>query len=100
VTLGSGIRIWVSVQKTGPITNTVTSEPAGIACDGMCGQDFAYGSVVTLTANLNTSGSFTGWQGACTGQDPCVLHLNAAAALSVTAPFQSELRVFLPLVRQ
>ncbi len=68
----------VSFTAGNPGTNTITSSPAGISCDGVngCTSMFKYGSSVQLTANPDpTTGRFNGWtSGACSGQgSPCTI---------------------------
>ena len=57
---------------------TVVTDPAA--------QNYAPGTVVTLTATPKTGSPWVGWSGACTGTDPtCVLTIKADT--SVTAVF-------------
>jgi len=70
----------LSVTVSG--SGTVTSDPAGIACSSSCSATFGGGTVVTLTP---TSGSFTGWGGACSGTGSCEVRMNKDR--SVTASF-------------
>ncbi len=75
----------LSVNKTGTGTGTVTSSPAGINCGVDCGEPYASGTVVTLTATPDAGSTFTGWSGDCTGTGTCVVTMSAAR--SVTASF-------------
>ena len=68
----------ISISGSG----TVTSDPAGLSCSSTCSATFGGGTVVTLTP---TSGSFTGWDGACTGAGTCEIRMNRDR--SVTASF-------------
>jgi hypothetical protein len=63
----------LSVEKTGP--GAVSSSPAGIACESICGGWFPYGTRVTLTAAPDTHAIFTSWLGACASErtDTCTL---------------------------
>ncbi len=54
VLLGSGI-------------GTVTSNPAGIVCGGLCEALFADGATVTLFARPDEDSQFVGWGGDCAG---------------------------------
>jgi hypothetical protein len=73
----------LSVSVTG--SGTVTSSPAGINCPSTCSANFAQGTQVTLTATPASGFGFSGWDGACSGPDNCVLTMNTAQ--SVTATF-------------
>ncbi len=68
----------LSVSKSGTGTGTVTNSPTGTT--------FNAGTLVSLTAAADTSSTFTGWTGACSGAtNPCSVTMNANAA--VTAAF-------------
>jgi subtilisin family serine protease len=73
----------VSVNGTG--AGTVTSQPSGISCPGVCGATFDSGIALTLTAIADSSSTFTGWSVACTGTSDCIVTMNDAK--SVTAAF-------------
>ena len=60
----------------------------GIDCGADCGESYAQGSVITLTATPAAGSTFTGWSGACTGTGNCVVTMNAAQ--SVTATFDTQ----------
>ncbi len=87
----------VKASFTGPLTltvkntsvskgkGTVTSNPAGIDCGTSCKYNFAYKSGVTLTAQAEPNSTFSGWSGACTGVDLCVVTMDKAK--TVTAKF-------------
>jgi hypothetical protein len=53
----------------------VTSNPPGIDCTADCAEDYAQGTVVTLTATPAPGWSFTGWSGACRGNESCVIDM-------------------------
>jgi cysteine-rich repeat protein len=78
----------LAVTKAGNGTGTVTSAPTGINCGTACANqaaDFAHGTSVTLTPSPAPNVTFTGWTGACTGTNACVVLMDAAK--SVTATF-------------
>ncbi len=53
----------LDVTVTGAGQGAVTSEPSGIDCAGDCTEDFAEGTVVTLTATAAAGSEFSGWIG-------------------------------------
>ena len=77
------------VQRAGTGTGVVSSLPTGINCGADCGQTYAAGTAVTLTATPVGLSTFTGWSGACTGTGPCVVTMNAAAAVTATFTINS-----------
>ena len=63
---------------------TVTSAPGGINCfngDGTCTAAYASGTVVTLTAAPDSTHSFSGWGGDCSGTN-CVVSMTTARTVS------------------
>ncbi len=78
----------VALVVTGMAGGNVSSLPAGITCGPVCGGSFPMGTQVTLTAAPNPSFVFTGWGGACTGTDACVVRMQAAS--TVTAAFAAN----------
>jgi hypothetical protein len=66
---------------------SVTSTPAGIACERTCEAAFDSSTAVTLTAAPAAGSRFAGWSGPCSGTGACTLTL--AAAATVTATFAS-----------
>jgi len=82
----------LTVVKQGSGTGAVTSSPAGISCGTTCNADFAYGTLVTLTASHGSNSEFGGWSGdGCSGTSTtCVVTLNQAR--SVEASFAPQKR--------
>ena len=79
----------LTVTEAGSGTGTVTSAPAGIACQPMCSASFASGQVVALTATAAEGSTFAGWSGGgCNGTGGCSVTVTAATA--VTATFNSN----------
>ena len=81
----------LTVSAVGDGDGSVMSAPAGI--DLISGADtdtfdFVGGTEVTLTATPDVGSVFVGWSGACSGQDACVVTMNADT--NVTADFQLE----------
>jgi hypothetical protein len=75
----------LDVTKSGTGSGSVSSTPPGISCGSDCSENFAFNTVVTLTAAANTGSSFVQWTGACTGSGDCVVTMSAAR--SVDAEF-------------
>ena len=59
----------LTVNKDGGGSGTVTSDPAGINCGTDCTEDYALGTVVTLTARPGVKSYFVGWSGDCAGTE-------------------------------
>src|SRR5215210_4009203 len=79
----------LSVNKAGTGSGTVTSSPAGINCGIDCGEAYATGTVVTLTATPATGSTFTGWSGDCSGTGTCVVTMTAARSVTATFAVQT-----------
>jgi len=75
----------LTVAKTGTGGGLVTSTPAGIDCGSTCAHAFAHGASVTLTAQGDSTSTFAGWSGACSGAGACTVTMDAAR--SATAEF-------------
>ena len=81
----------LGVNRSGPGTNTVTSDPAGINCGTTCSAPFLPGVPVTLTAVASSTTRHTGWSGGscdAVGAAPCVVTLTANT--TVTAIFVAK----------
>jgi uncharacterized repeat protein (TIGR02543 family) len=76
----------LGVTASGNGSGRITSTPAGIDCGSTCEADFEEGTMITLTAEPDTSSVFAGWGGACSGTTP-VCEVTVDAATSVTATF-------------
>jgi hypothetical protein len=86
--LGGGVApptFALTVGKAGSGSGTVTSSPAGINCGSDCGESYASGTSVTLTASASGGSTFAGWSGACSGTGACSVAMTVAR--SVTATF-------------
>lgn len=79
----------VNIAGTG--SGTVTSTPAGVACNTSCLADLPLGtSNVTLSPAAAQYSVFSGWtSGSCTGTGNCQLILNGSTA--VTATFDKDI---------
>ena len=76
----------LSVSKSGSGGGAVTSQPAGIDCNGDCSESYEQDAVVTLTATSYPGSVFSGWSGACSGT-MTMCSVTMSAAKSVTAHF-------------
>ncbi len=79
----------LSVAKTGAGAGTVTSSPDGIRCGDDCGESYAEGATVTLSATPDGGSVLTAWEG-CDGaaNDTCTVVMSEDK--SVTATFMPE----------
>ena len=68
-----------TASKAGNGAGKINSTPAGIDCGNDCSEFYAYGALVTLTANAEDNSTFAGWVGACTGRSAtCVVSIDGA----------------------
>ncbi len=84
-----GVTLVVDVHGSG----SVTSMPAGLACDGdACTLTGAPGTTVALTATSAADSAFAGWSGACIGSAAtCTVALaQSSSELSAMATFVSR----------
>ncbi len=76
----------LNVSKTGTGSGTITSSPPGINCGSDCTENYASGTLVTLTASAVSGSTFTGWSGDCSGTaTTCTVTMSGAT--NVTAAF-------------
>ena len=85
----SATQISLTANKAGNGTGTVTSSPAGINCGATCSASYAQNTVVTLQASPDSTSTFSGWSGACSGTGACQVTMDAAK--TVTATFAGPL---------
>ena len=77
----------LSVSRAGTGSGTVTSSPAGINCGSTCTATYTDGTIVTLTATPDTSSSFAGWSGACSGTGSCTITMDGNKSATATFNF-------------
>ena len=64
---------------------SVTSSPAGIRCGRDCGQTYATGTIVQLTATPKKGSVFSGWSGGCSFASPvCTVTMNDVKVVGAT----------------
>lgn len=82
-------RLPLHVNFVGIGGGSVTSTPAGIACNTNCTANFLTGEQITLHPSVDQYSTFTGWSnGTCSGLGDCLLTLLNEA--SVTAGFTRD----------
>ncbi len=83
----------LTVNVLGPSFGSVVSSPAGINCPGTCSANFADGSTVTLTRQVNTAndGEFVGWQSPA-GCASAANSSNATCAVTMTGAQSASAR--------
>ena len=69
----------VAVDGTG---GSVSSDAGGVSCPPACSAQLENGTRVTLRPVPAAGGTFKGWSGACSGQGPCVVTMDAAKSVS------------------
>ena len=81
----------LTVQSSGSGGGTITSGPTGINCGSTCTASFTSGTAVTLTQSPNSTSTFGGWSGACSGTGSCSITITANT--SVTATFNAQANI-------
>jgi hypothetical protein len=77
----------LSVTRTGTGSGTITSSVPGIDCGDTCSISFAKNTNVMLTATPGQGSKFSGWSGACSGND-CTVTMTGDKTIYAT--FQPE----------
>ena len=62
----------------------VLSAPQNINCPLLCSAPVDEGVTLTLTARPESGAVFVGWDGACSGTGPCVVHMSDDVAVAAT----------------
>jgi hypothetical protein len=85
----------LTVTISGSGVGSVHSDTGGIACaGGSCQADFDGGIPVSLSATPDASSIFSGWGGACSGTDSCVVAMDAAKDVSAAFDVMPPARIF------
>ncbi len=75
----------LTVTRSGAGRGVVKSRPEGIDCGEKCTGAFARGSSVELTAIPESTSTFLGWSGGCSGTSACIVSMTRP--VNVTATF-------------
>ena len=82
--VASPIALNVTPAGTGVGEVTSLAPYAGIDCGATCQSDFPQGASVELQATADSSSTFAGWAGACSGTGSCTLTMDAAQEVTAT----------------
>lgn len=63
----------LTIEKEGDGLGMVVSDPSGISCGKVCSTSFKENQEVRLMAVPEKDSRFAGWEGACTGVEPCIV---------------------------
>lgn len=74
----------LGVSKTGTGSGTISSSLPGISCGDTCQATFDAGTTITLGAVADTSSSFSGWSGDCSGSGSCQVTIDQARFVTAT----------------
>ena len=74
----------LTVTPAGTGSGLVTSDSGLINCGATCSDQYASGTLVTLTATPDASSSFDGWSGDCTGTGTCQVAMSQARNVTPT----------------
>jgi Tol biopolymer transport system component len=74
----------LTVTPGGTGAGTVASDLGAIDCGATCGDQYASGMVVTLTATPDAASSFDGWSGDCSGTGACQVTMSHVAGVGAT----------------
>jgi hypothetical protein len=89
------LSVTLSVSAAGAGSGAVTSTPGGISCGTSCSAGYPGGTAVTLTATPADGSIFSGWRGACAGQDGCTVALDGDRSVTATFGLAATLSVAL-----
>ena len=82
----------LAVTKTGAGRGVVKSAPQGIDCGSRCASTFSLGTSVTLIATPESTSTFMGWSGACSGTGACVVSMTRTQAVEANFAKKSTRR--------
>ncbi len=71
----------------------ITSNPPGISCAGDCSQTYNYGTIITLTAPIDSQWEFTAWEGCDDDKTGVICKVTLTANTSITAHYKPKLKV-------
>ncbi len=74
----------LDVTPDGTGAGTVAADVGAIDCGATCADQYASGTVVTLTATPDAASSFDGWSGDCSGTGTCQVTMSQVRHVSAT----------------
>lgn len=77
-------RFPLEVALAGDGAGSVLSNPEGINCGTACEETFDGGTTVDLIPTAAAGSVFTGWEGVCSGTDPCSVTIGATNEVTAT----------------
>jgi len=89
----------LAIVKQGNGSGVVTSSQVGISCGADCSENYAYGTVITLTAAPDLASTFVSWSANCTVLSPLSCQITINAAKEVVATFTSY-KLYMPMTAQ
>src|SRR5260221_4321776 len=74
----------LTVGMAGTGGGRAPSSPGGSDCGTACSATYDSGTMVTLSASADSTSTFVGWSGACSGTSDCAVPLDAAKSVIAT----------------
>jgi pimeloyl-ACP methyl ester carboxylesterase len=86
-------KLTVTKKKVSNGDGTVASADGMINCGSTCNKSYYPGAPVSLSATPGANSVFTGWSGACTGSDTCIVAMDKAKSVSASFTGPQKLTV-------
>ena len=77
-------RYTLTITKDGSGSGAVTSIDTKISCGSVCTTTYLDGASVSLSASPDSSSTFTGWGGVCSGTGGCLVTMSGDKTVSAT----------------